>query len=102
MLLRRESQLTPFFIIATIKWVKGELIGKGTFGKVFLALNVTTSEFIAVKQVEVPQTPTYEDDVRQVSIFNALKVEQQILETLDHPNIVQYLGFEQTREFFSV
>ena len=36
------------------KWVKGELIGKGTYGRVYLALNATTGEMIAVKQVELP------------------------------------------------
>lgn len=85
-----------------MKWVKGELIGKGTYGKVFLAMNVTTGEMLAVKQVEMPQTISDQDDVRQVSIVNALKAERETLETLDHPNIVQYLGFEQTKEFFSV
>ncbi|KAG8914839.1 hypothetical protein FRC00_010471 [Tulasnella sp. 408] len=86
----------------TIKWVKGELIGKGTYGRVFLALNVTTGEMMAVKQVEMPQTISDQDDVRQVSIVKALEAEQQTLERLDHPNIVQYLGFEKTKEFFSV
>ena len=36
------------------KWVKGDLIGKGTYGRVYLALNATTGEMIAVKQVEMP------------------------------------------------
>ncbi|KAG8910842.1 cysteine desulfurase, partial [Tulasnella sp. 417] len=85
-----------------VKWVKGELIGKGTYGRVFLALNVTTGEMMAVKQVEMPQTISDQDDVRQVSIVKALESEQQTLEKLDHPNIVQYLGFEKTKEFFSV
>ncbi|KIO31656.1 hypothetical protein M407DRAFT_67775 [Tulasnella calospora MUT 4182] len=85
-----------------VKWVKGELIGKGTYGRVFLALNVTTGEMMAVKQVEMPQTISDQEDVRQISIVKALESEQQTLEKLDHPNIVQYLGFEKTKEFFSV
>ncbi|KAG8914160.1 hypothetical protein FRC01_004196, partial [Tulasnella sp. 417] len=76
-----------------VKWVKGELIGQGTYGRVFIALNVTTGEMMAVKQVEMPQTISDHDNIRQVSILKALKAEQQILEKLDHPNIVQYLGF---------
>ncbi|KAG8920410.1 hypothetical protein FRC01_000760 [Tulasnella sp. 417] len=86
----------------TIKWVKGELIGQGTYGRVFLALNVSTGEMMAVKQVEMLQTISDRDNVRQVSIVKALESEQQTLEMLDHPNVVQYLGFEKTREFFSV
>ncbi|KAG8884245.1 hypothetical protein FRB97_004750 [Tulasnella sp. 331] len=86
----------------TIKWVKGDLIGKGTYGKVFLALNATTGEMLAVKQVEMPQSVSDQDDQRQVGIVNAIKAERDTLERLDHPNIVQYLGFEQTTEFFNV
>ena len=52
---------------AIFKWVRGELIGKGTYGRVYLALNVTTGEMIAVKQVEIPKTASDRDDSRQVS-----------------------------------
>ncbi|KAG9040937.1 hypothetical protein FS837_012940, partial [Tulasnella sp. UAMH 9824] len=87
---------------STIKWVKGELIGQGTYGLIFLALNVTTGEIMTVKQVAMPQTNSDQDDVRQVSIVKALEAEGQTLEKLAHPNIVQYLGFEKTKEFFNV
>ncbi|KIO31640.1 hypothetical protein M407DRAFT_39936, partial [Tulasnella calospora MUT 4182] len=78
------------------------LIGRGTYGRVFLALNATTGEMMAVKQVEMPQTISDQEDIRQLNIIRALETEQQNLEKLDHPNIVQYLGFEKTKEFFSV
>jgi mitogen-activated protein kinase kinase kinase len=38
---------------ATFRWFKGQLIGKGTYGRVYLGMNATTGEFLAVKQVEV-------------------------------------------------
>ncbi|OCB88556.1 hypothetical protein A7U60_g4259 [Sanghuangporus baumii] len=84
------------------KWVRGELIGKGTYGRVYLALNATTGEMIAVKQVEIPQTDADRDDKRQVSVVEALKLESETLKDLDHPNIVQYLGFERTPDFLSI
>lgn len=84
------------------KWVRGELIGKGTYGRVYLALNATTGEMIAVKQVEIPKTEADRDDKRQVSVVEALKLESETLKDLDHPNIVQYLGFEQTPDFLSI
>jgi mitogen-activated protein kinase kinase kinase len=87
---------------AIFKWVRGDLIGKGTYGRVYLALNVTTGEMIAVKQVEIPKTASDRDDSRQVSVVEALKLESETLKDLDHPNIVQYLGFEKTPDFLSM
>ena len=68
----------------------------------YLALNATTGEMIAVKQVEIPRTDSDRDDKRQVSVVEALKLESETLKDLDHPNIVQYLGFEQTPDFLSM
>ncbi|PCH33872.1 kinase-like protein [Wolfiporia cocos MD-104 SS10] len=84
------------------RWVRGELIGKGTYGKVYLALNATTGEMIAVKQVEMPRTASDKSDSRQVTVVEALKLESETLKDLDHPNIVQYLGFEETPTFLSI
>ena len=83
-------------VIAIFKWVRGELIGRGTYGRVYLALNATTGEMIAVKQVEIPQTASDKNDSRQVTVVQALKSESETLKDLDHPHIVQYLGFEET------
>ncbi|TCD66570.1 hypothetical protein EIP91_001238 [Steccherinum ochraceum] len=84
------------------RWVRGELIGEGTYGKVFLALNATAGEMIAVKQVERPQTASNKDDDRRASVVQTLKLESETLKDLDHPNIVQYLGFEETPTLFSI
>jgi serine/threonine protein kinase len=69
---------------------------------VYLALNATTGEMIAVKQVEIPRTASDKNDSRQVSVVQALKSESETLKDLDHPNIVQYLGFEETPNFLSM
>ena len=76
--------------------MRGELIGQGTYGRVYLALNATTGEMIAVKQVELPRTASDKNDTRQHVVVQALKMESETLKDLDHPNIVQYLGFEET------
>ncbi|KAF9455120.1 hypothetical protein P691DRAFT_17727 [Macrolepiota fuliginosa MF-IS2] len=86
----------------TFKWVRGELIGKGTYGRVYLAMNATTGEMIAVKQVELPQTASDKYDSRQHTVVQALKMESETLKDLDHPNIVQYLGFEETTDNLSI
>ncbi|KAF8960162.1 kinase-like domain-containing protein, partial [Flammula alnicola] len=84
------------------QWVRGELIGKGTYGRVYLALNATTGEIIAVKQVQLPQTASDENDSRQHTVVQAVKMESETLRDLDHPNIVQYLGFEETAANLSI
>lgn len=84
------------------KWVRGELIGKGSYGRVYLALNATTGEMIAVKQVEMPTTPSDKNDSRQANFVQALKMESETLKDLDHPHIVAYLGFEETPNFLSI
>ena len=87
---------------AIFKWVRGELIGKGTYGKVYVALNVTTGEIIAVKQIEIPRKENHGNDSRQVTIVEALKLESETLKDLDHQNVVQYLGFEETPRYLNM
>lgn len=77
---------------ATMTWVKGDLIGKGTYGRVYLALNATTGDMIAVKQVEMPRTDRDREDARQSGMIEALKLEIALLKDLEHPNVVTYLG----------
>jgi hypothetical protein len=60
-----------------------------------MALNATTGEVIAVKQVEIPRTASDTNESGQATVVEALKLESETLKALDHPNIVQYLGFEK-------
>jgi mitogen-activated protein kinase kinase kinase len=73
---------------AIFKWVRCELIGKGTYGRVFPALNAMTGEMIAVKQVEMPMIASDKNDSRQVTVVQVLKMESKTLKKLDHLNIV--------------
>jgi len=86
---------------ATFKWVKGQLIGKGTFGKVYLGMNTTTGELLAVKQVEVkPRAGTDKDKIKDM--VHALDQEIDTMQHLDHVNIVQYLGCERKEYSISI
>lgn len=82
--------------------MRGELIGRGTYGRVYLALNATTGEMIAVKQVEIPRSASDQNDSRHITVVQALKLESETLKDLDHPNIVSYLGFEETPTHLSM
>ena len=83
---------------ATFKIIRGQLIGKGTYGRVYLGMNATTGDFLAVKQVEVNQKAAGQDKDRIKEMVQALDSEINTMQHLEHPNIVQYLGCER-REF---
>ncbi|KAE8232791.1 hypothetical protein CF326_g2178 [Tilletia indica] len=72
------------------KWIKGALIGAGSFGSVFLGMDQRTGLYMAVKQVELP-TGKSDNEQRKMSMLEALEREIALLKTFEHPNIVQYL-----------
>ena len=75
-----------------ISWQRGQLLGAGSFGRVYFGLNSSTGELMAVKQIKyAPGQPT--DVTRQAAM--ALQCEVRCLQTLHHPNIVRYLGVER-------
>ncbi|GMK59258.1 hypothetical protein CspeluHIS016_0702730 [Cutaneotrichosporon spelunceum] len=86
----------------TLSWVKGKLIGKGSYGKVYLALNTTTGDMMAVKQVEQAPTEDGAVDPRQRDMVAALQGEITLLKDLYHTNIVAYLGCETSPEYVSI
>lgn len=74
-------------------WMKGDLIGEGSFGSVYLALHAITGELMAVKQVELVDVGKgTESDKKKQLMVNALKLEIELLQGLHHPHIVRYLG----------
>jgi len=85
---------------ATFRIIRGQLIGKGTYGRVYLGMNATTGEFLAVKQVEVNQKVAGQDKDRIKEMVAAMDQEIDTMQHLEHPNIVQYLGSE--RKEFSI
>ncbi|KAK3834168.1 MAG: kinase-like protein [Linnemannia elongata] len=82
----------------TFQYLKGGLIGRGSFGKVYHAFNLDTCEMIAIKQVDLPQTLSERNCDRLKTSVEALFSEMEVLKDLDHENIVQYLGFAQNEE----
>lgn len=85
------------------KWMKGALIGQGSFGCVYLALHAVTGELLAVKQVETPSPgANSQNDGRKKSMIDALKREISLLRDLRHANIVQYLGCSSSAEHLNI
>lgn len=90
-----DEELTEYLENDTwenMKYMKGALIGQGSFGSVYLALHAVTGELMAVKQVEMPSSSGTQLDAKKNNMIEALKREISLLRELKHPNIVQYLG----------
>ena len=84
-------------------WMKGDLIGEGSFGSVYLALHAVTGELMAVKQVELPNVAKgTESDKKKTAMIAALKQEITLLQGLQHPHIVQYLGTSSDEEHLNI
>ncbi|KAH8880336.1 Pkinase-domain-containing protein [Thozetella sp. PMI_491] len=86
----------------TFRWFKGQLIGKGTYGRVYLGMNATTGEFLAVKEVEVNPRAAQGDKNKMRELVAALDQEIDTMQHLDHVNIVQYLGCERKETSISI
>ena len=76
---------------APIKFIKGNLIGKGSFGSVYLGMNAINGELLAVKLVELPLEDGPNFEIKK-KMFKALQREIVLLKQLNHPHIVRYLG----------
>ena len=76
---------------ATFRWMRGALIGAGSFGQVYLGMNSTNGSLMAVKQVELPTGNSHNEE-RKKSMLSALEREIELLKVMSHENIVQYLG----------
>lgn len=81
-----------------MQWMRGELIGRGSFGRVYHALNVAAGEWIAVKEVDLPKTESDKLNAKMRDSVDALYREISLLKDLDHDNIVQYLGYDHDEE----
>ncbi|KAJ4705993.1 Mitogen-activated protein kinase kinase kinase [Melia azedarach] len=78
---RAENPVSPESL-----WKKGKLLGRGTFGHVYVGFNSDSGEMCAMKEV------TLFDDAKSKESAKQLMQEIALLSRLRHPNIVQYYG----------
>jgi Protein kinase domain/LIM domain len=78
-----------------IDWVRGDLIGKGSFGKVFCGMNTANGELIAVKQVKLSTSQDQEH-------AKAIESEVRLMRGLNHPNIVRFLGTQRVGDKLNI
>jgi len=83
-----EQDLGPGVVRGShFSWVRGELIGKGSLGSVWKALNRKTGQLMAVKEVALDVKDRADDAFRA-----ALQNEIDLYMDLQHPHIVSYFG----------
>lgn len=74
----------------SIRWIKGALIGSGSFGQVFLGMDAQSGLLMAVKQVDLG-VRNVGPGARKQEMVTAMQREIELLKELQHENIVQYL-----------
>ncbi|CCW61097.1 unnamed protein product [Phytomonas sp. EM1] len=90
----------------TIEWKIGEeMLGKGGNAEVYLGINLTNGQLIAVKRVRLPDTLEDHDNAEAKAIlqqYRSLKEEIAVLSKAVHPNIVRYYGSSQNSTYFNI
>lgn len=76
------------------RWKKSDsIIGRGALGTVYLGMDLSTGELVAIKQVDV-NSKNFKSE--------ALESEINYLKALSHPNIVRYLGMQRTSKYIYI
>jgi len=70
-------------------YTRGQLLGRGTFGEVFMGINSETGSLLAVKQLRNNQL---NEDSNSGTRVRKLREEIAVMKSLNHPNIVRYYG----------
>ncbi|KAH8507330.1 hypothetical protein H0E87_009740 [Populus deltoides] len=83
-----------------IRYRKGELIGCGAFGHVYMGMNFDSGELLAIKQVSIAANGATREKAQ--AHIRELEEEVRLLQNLSHPNIVRYLGVVQEEETINI
>ncbi|GAA5973297.1 hypothetical protein JCM11641_003058 [Rhodosporidiobolus odoratus] len=76
----------------SLRWQQGKFIGGGSFGNVYLAVNLDSGEELAVKEIR------FQDLHSAPHLVKTIRDEMKVMEMLRHDNIVQYYGIEVHRD----
>ncbi|XP_075653035.1 mitogen-activated protein kinase kinase kinase NPK1 isoform X2 [Castanea sativa] len=83
-----------------IRWRRGELIGCGAFGRVYMGMNLDSGELLAVKQVSITTNSASKEKTQ--AHIRELEEEVKLLKNLSHPNIVRYLGTAREHDSLNI
>lgn len=80
------------------RWQRGRILGKGTFGEVYLGVNLDTGDSMAVKEFKL----TSQNALKRAETMCKIGREMELIEGLEHPNLVRYFGVEVHREILYI
>ncbi|KAG6732108.1 hypothetical protein I3842_01G161100 [Carya illinoinensis] len=80
-----------------IRWRKGELIGCGAFGRVYMGMNLNSGELLAVS---IAASGASKEKTQ--AHIRGLEEEVKLLKNLSHPNIVRYLGTAREEDSLNI
>ncbi|KAK2463521.1 hypothetical protein APHAL10511_004272 [Amanita phalloides] len=77
-----------------VQYQLGNCIGRGQFGSVYRALNLSTGQMVAVKQIRL-------EGLKEAEVAELMR-EVNIYRSLSHPGIVRYEGMARDKETLSI
>lgn len=89
---RALTQLSASAGNVHLRWQQGQFVGGGTFGSVYVAINLDSTQLMAVKEIRL------QDPKMIPTVVAQIRDEMSVLQVLDHPNVVQYFGIEPHRD----
>ncbi|KAK1385449.1 MAP3K epsilon protein kinase 1 [Heracleum sosnowskyi] len=90
----RPSTAIPKSKTLDNKYMLGDEIGKGAYGRVYKGLDLENGDFVAIKQVSL-------ENIAQEDL-NIIMQEIDLLKNLRHKNIVKYLGSSKTKSHLHI
>nr|KJB31830.1 hypothetical protein B456_005G210100 [Gossypium raimondii] len=92
----RQAASSAFHKSKTLdnKYMLGDEIGKGAYGRVYKGLDLENGDFVAIKQVSL-------ENIAQEDL-NIIMQEIDLLKNLNHKNIVKYLGSSKTKSHLHI
>lgn len=92
----RQATTSHFHKSKTLdnKYMLGDEIGKGAYGRVYKGLDLDNGDFVAIKQVSL-------ENIAQEDL-NIIMQEIDLLKNLNHKNIVKYLGSLKTKSHLHI
>lgn len=81
-----------------VEWVKTKLLGQGSFGSVYQAIDSQLGTPITVKQIPISGLDATSREER----IENLRTEIELLSNLTHPNIVKFYGSSLDENFINI